>query len=296
MRRFVLASLVAFAPLGCAALFGAPAKVAHPAVVVRKDARLAVTWVGHATALVQMDDKVFLTDPVFTNTVGMVVRRSVEPGLTPEELPRLDFALVSHLHPDHLSYGSLDLVEKKVGHLLMPWGGLAYLPSYSFDASELMPWQSWERGGVRVTAVPVQHTGFRFGADFEWMREGYTGYVVQYHGLTVYFGGDTAYDDHFSRTRERFPTIDVALVPIGPIEPHDFMRTWHVDPAEAVQGFVDLGAKAMVPVHYDTFFNGRDAVGEAPRQLREAVLRHGVDPERVAVLKVGEQRVFVKKE
>lgn len=300
MRRFALATAVALGPLfalgGCA-FFRAPQKAPlHPASVVRKDARLAVTWIGHATMLVQMDDKVILTDPVFTRTVGMIVPRSTEPALTPEELPKADATLVSHLHPDHLSYGSLDRIEAKVGHLVMPWGGVAYLPRYDFDATELMPWQRWSKDGLVITAVPVDHNGFRFGADYEWMREGYTGYVVQYHGLTVYFGGDTAYDDHFTKTRQRFPSIDLALVPIGPIGRRDVMRGWHVDPREGLQGFLDLGAKTMVPMHYDTFFNASEAAGEAPRQLREAVTERGVEPERVAILKIGEQRVLVKKE
>jgi L-ascorbate metabolism protein UlaG (beta-lactamase superfamily) len=127
------------------------------------------------------------------------------------------------------------------------------------------------------------------------MPHSFTGYVVEYHGMKVYFGGDTAYEQRFFvETGQRFPDIDVALLPIGPIEPRGLMRTLHMDPREALQCFVDLGAARMVPIHYDTFVS-TDARGEALVKLAEAekIVRH--DRARPIVpLKIGEQRVFVK--
>ena len=87
---------------------------------IDKNARLAVLWIGHATALVQIDDKVILTDPVFTSSVGQLSKRLVEPGLDPENLPPVDAVLISHMHFDHLSLGSLEMIERKVRMLLMP--------------------------------------------------------------------------------------------------------------------------------------------------------------------------------
>src|SRR6185369_16546595 len=95
----------------------APHRITHP---YRPDARLAVTWIGHATALVQIDDKLVLTDPIFTEWAGAVSRRVVEPGMRPEDLPHLDAVLISHLHPDHLSTASLEMIERKVGFLVVP--------------------------------------------------------------------------------------------------------------------------------------------------------------------------------
>lgn len=298
------ALLVAVAP-GCVpgniltrnmgVLFGAPRpvpnKVRHP---YRPDARLAVLWVGHATALIQIDDKLILTDPVFTNTVGEVSKRLVEPGLDPKDLPPVDAVLISHMHFDHLSLGSLAMIEPKIRRLFVPQGGLVYIPNFAFDSRELATWTTWERGGLRITAVPVKHSGFRYGADMEWMTTSYTGYVIEYHGLAVYFGGDTAYArDHFVETRARFPSLDLALIPIAPIHPRDFMASKHVDPAEAVQAFLDLGARRMMPIHFDTFINSRDAIGEAPRVLRQVIARRGLREEQVSILAIGEQRVFI---
>jgi N-acyl-phosphatidylethanolamine-hydrolysing phospholipase D len=275
-------------------LFRSPATVDHkiryPFV---SGARLAVLWVGHATVLVQMDDKLILTDPVF-GPAGQVASRLVEAGIDPADLPPLDAVVVSHLHPDHFSLGSLETIEDRVRMLLLPPGGLGYLPRFPFESDELATWTSWERGGLRITAVPVRHSGFRYGIDDAWMKDqGFTGYVLQYHGLTVYFGGDTAYaHDDFVATRARFPPADLALLPIAPIHPREFMENKHMDPKEAVQAFVDLGAQRMMPVHFDTFINSTDAPGEPVRVLRAAMAERHLE-DRLAVLAIGEQRILL---
>ena len=271
----------------------APGKMKDP---VRPNARLAALWVGHATVLVQMDDKFILTDPVFTHTVGNVSARLVEPGLDPEDLPPLDAVLVSHLHFDHLSLGSLDLIEDKMKRLVVPEGGTVYVPSSSVPPIELRTWESFEKDGLRITATPVEHVGFRYGADVSWAVTGFTGYVVEYAGLSFYFGGDTAHSNwKHHATGRRFPDLDLAFLPIAPIHPREFMCKTHVDPAEALDLFFDLGAKRMMAIHYDTFFNSLDAMGEAPATLRKLLPERGLTEDDVAILRHGEQRVFIER-
>jgi N-acyl-phosphatidylethanolamine-hydrolysing phospholipase D len=308
LRTVVLAIGVALSVLtsGCrigragvraaGSFFDSPRPVNKGRAPVRKDARLAVLWIGHATVLVQMDDKLVLTDPVFTSSVGQLARRVVEPGLDPEHLPPVDAVLVSHMHFDHLSLGSLDTIESKVKTLLLPHGGTTYLTDFSFPAYELRTWQAWEKDGLRVTATPVDHVGFRYGIDDAWMKEAFTGYVIEYHGLKVYFGGDSAYrQEFFVETAQRFPGIDLALLPIAPIEPRNIMRLFHMDPREALQAFVDLDATRMVPIHYDTFINSTDNPGDALRELDAAQKKANLQSWRqVAPIAVGEQKVFVK--
>jgi L-ascorbate metabolism protein UlaG (beta-lactamase superfamily) len=260
----------------------------------RTDARIAVLWIGHATTLLQLDDKYILTDPVFTPSVGQVSKRLVEPGMDPDDLPPIDVTVISHMHFDHLSLGSLDVIEPKVKQLLVPKGGIVYVPNYRFETDEVARWHSWQKGDLKVTSVPVKHVGFRYGADMDWMTESFTGWVFEYHGMTVYFGGDTAYDAaNFAETRARFPHIDVALLPIAPINPRGFMRHTHVDPREAVQAFLDLGAKIMIPIHFDTFVNSGDEPGEARDLLVRTMQERGLTDEQVRILKIGEQRVIV---
>ncbi len=268
-----------------------PDKITRP---VRTDARLAVLWVGHATVLLQMDDRLILTDPVFTSTIGQLSRRLVEPGLDVENVPPIDVVLISHLHFDHLSLASLTLLERKIGTLIVPQKGLIYVPDYPFESVELPTWTTWESGGVRVTAVPVKHSGFRYGIDRGWMDTSFTGYVIEYHGLTVYFGGDTAYDrEKVAATVARFPAIDLALLPIAPIRPRAHMEDRHVDPEEATRISLELGARFFVPIHFGTFINSEDAPGDPLAALRIAAATHRLPVGMLHVLRPGEQRVLV---
>lgn len=278
-------------------LFESPRKVSKKETTATDpSARLSMIWVGHATAIVQMDDKVILTDPVFTSTVGQLSKRLVEPGFEAENLPPVDAVVVSHLHFDHFSLGSLSKIESKVRTLFLPPGGVTYLTDFGFPVVELRPWQAWEKDGLRVTAVPVDHVGWRYGIDDAWMTESFTGYVFEYHGLSVYFGGDTAYDQkNFVEAGQRFPSLDLALLPIGPIEPHSFMRRLHMDPPEAVQAFLDLGARRMVPIHYDTFVNSTDNPGDALRALEAAKKSWSLGDREILPVEIGPRRVFVEK-
>lgn len=272
-----------------------PATLAHKIRDPRRpDARLSVLWIGHATALVQMDDAFVLTDPVFTRSIGAVVQRRVEPGLDPRDLPPLAAVVISHMHLDHLSFDSLAMIEQKVRVMLLPPGTLSSVPRYAFPSRELDRWQSYDAGGVRVTAVPVRHIGGRFAIDIAWHPRAFTGYVFEHHGLSVYFGGDTAFDpDAFRATRRRFPGLNLALLPICPAEPRDFMRRVHMGPEEALDAFRLLGAERMVPVHFDTFINSSDRPGQCGQRLRRAMRERAIGDERVAILGIGEQRVLI---
>lgn len=256
-------------------------------------ARLAVTFVGHATTLLQLGDKMVLTDPVLTTAVGLVSRRSIGPGIDAEHLPALDAVLISHMHFDHLSLGSLELIESKIRKLYVPEGGLVYLTDFSFDADDVAPWETAETDGLRVTAVPAQHNGWRYVLDSAWMHA-FAGWIVQYDGMTVFFAGDTGYGPHFRAIHARFPHIDLALLPIAPIHPRSFMQHAHMDPAEALQAFEDLGADRMVPMHFDTFVNGTDTDGEARETLKTLVTQHGLR-DKVCILEIGERKAFLSR-
>jgi N-acyl-phosphatidylethanolamine-hydrolysing phospholipase D len=274
-----------------------PAKIAHKIHDPRRaDARLAVLWIGHATALVQLDDLFVLTDPVFTRNVGQLSPRLVEPGLDPSDLPPLAAVVVSHMHFDHLSYDSLAMIEDKTPVVLLPPGARASVPRYACESRELERWQSYEAGGLKITAVPVRHVGGRWGIDQAWNTRAFTGYVIAYHGLSVYFGGDTAFDEErFAETRARFPDLSLALLPICPTEPRAFMRRTHMDSREALDAFSVLGARWMVPLHFDTFINSDDRPGDCPRLLREHMRERGLDDAQVSILSIGEQRVLISK-
>jgi L-ascorbate metabolism protein UlaG (beta-lactamase superfamily) len=267
------------------------AKNEHP---VFPQVGLSVLWVGHATCLIQIGDKVFITDPIFTNTAGMISKRRIEPGILPSSIDRLDYILVSHIHFDHFSYGSLSLLPKTATILLPPGGG-EYTPEFGFsEYREMNAWTTFEADGVRITAVPVKHFDGRYGFDVAWLdHHTYTGYVIEYQGKTVFFAGDTGYDPEMFRKIGKKFTIDIALIPIAPVEPRDFMMRVHTDPKEALQIFEDVRAKFMIPIHHRTFVQGLDStLTYAQDQLKTLVVAKHLQ-DRVFILQIGEQRIVL---
>ncbi len=260
---------------------------------IKADVGLSVLWVGHATVLIEIHDEVIITDPVFTKTVGMLAKRSVEPGLDRSAISRLDAILISHLHFDHFSYGSLDMLPKEAT-LVVPPGGAAYTPDFGFaDTREAVYWQPFELGGLKITPVPVQHFGGRYGFDVSWRPEHpFTGYVVEYKGTTIFFAGDTGYNPEFFKEIGRRFRIDLALLPIAPIEPREFMQRVHTDPVEAIRIFEDLRADLMIPIHYGTFFQGLEPSPAYAQTIMERLIEERGLQSRVRLLKIGEQVVL----
>ena len=274
---------------------GEPIKVPPRMITtpILPNAKLAVSWVGHATVLIQIEDKIIVTDPLFTNTIGMLVKRYVKPGLDPALLTKVDFTLVSHIHFDHFSYGSLGMLPKN-GTLVIPVGALYYTPDFGFkDVEALKEWQEIDQGGVKITAVPAQHFSGRYGFDRQWLGGlDYTGYIIEYRGYTVYFAGDTGYNSELFKEIGRRFKIDLAILPIYPGSFTSPGSGIHVGPVGALMIFKDVGAKYMMPMHYGTFFYGSETNPMAPLdRLREVAKEEGV-LDRVVDLQIGGQRVL----
>jgi len=260
---------------------------------VLQNAKLCISWVGHATVLIQIHDKIIITDPLFTNTIGLVVKRYVKSGIDPSLLTKVDFTLISHLHLDHLSYSGLDELPKN-GTLVFPFGIERYVPDFGFNKiDELKTWDVIEQDGVRITSVPAQHFTGRYGFDRDWMGNiGYTGYVIEYNGITVFFTGDTGYNSEIFKEIGRRFKIDLAIIPIAPGSGNGLGSQVHVSPNGALAIFKDVGASLMMPVHFGTMLFGSTANPEAPlEQLRAAAASKGIT-ERIVALKVGEQRIL----
>jgi N-acyl-phosphatidylethanolamine-hydrolysing phospholipase D len=260
---------------------------------VLQNVKLSVSWVGHATALIQIHDKIIITDPLFTSTIGMVVKRFVKPGLDPSLLSKVDFTLISHMHFDHLSYGSLDVLPKN-GSLVYPAGIARYVPDFGFDKiDELKPWEMVECDSVRITAVPAQHFTGRYGIDRDWMGDiGYTGYVIEYRGICVFFAGDTGYNPELFKEIGRRFKIDLAIIPIAPSSGNGIGSRVHVSPFGALTIFKDVGATWLMPIHFGTLLFGSAANPEGPLELlRAAAANQGISS-RIIELDVGQQRIL----
>jgi L-ascorbate metabolism protein UlaG (beta-lactamase superfamily) len=127
-----------------------------------------------------------------------------------------------------------------------------------------------EHAGVRISCLPVKHFGGRWQINGDFLKYHYASFMIEAGGKTIYFGGDTAYGPHFKNIAKKFPNIDVAILPIGAYEPRWMMHENHVSPEEALQAFIDLGARVMIPMHYGTFKLSREPMDAPPRALLAA--------------------------
>jgi L-ascorbate metabolism protein UlaG (beta-lactamase superfamily) len=241
-----------------------------------------LTWIGHASWLVQLDGVSLLIDPIFSASLGPGIHRFVPPALAPADLPAIDAQLVTHNHRDHLDLPSLTAVGRPV------IGGLglaAFFGRHDLPCTELDWWAETRVGPVTVRFVPSQHWSRRGLRDTNETLWG--GFVIEGSSARLYHSGDTAYFDGFAEIGRRSGPIDAALLPIGAYDPAWFMRKQHLNPEEAVQAYRDLGARSFVAMHWGTFQLTDEPLDEPPVRLRAEWQRLGLPAAAISVPAVG---------
>ena len=241
--------------------------------------RMAVTWIGHATALVQTRGLAILTDPVWSDRASPVgfagPRRVRAPGIRLDDLPKIDVILISHNHYDHLDLATLRALWRRDRPLIVTsLGNDAILRRAGIDAVA----RDWGgtvpvAPGVAVVVERVQHWGSRWGADRN--RALWSGFTVRLPGGNIFFSGDTGYDGGgWARAAAARGPVRLAILPIGAYEPRALMRAAHMNPAEAVAVYRILGARSGLGVHWGTFQLTDEAI-DAPVQALAAAVRPG---------------------
>jgi N-acyl-phosphatidylethanolamine-hydrolysing phospholipase D len=277
---------------------GPTPSVAPDMARIQRPSAAQVTWVGHATVLVQADGLNVLTDPIFSERASPLSflgpRRAQPPGVALVDLPPIDVVVISHNHYDHLDRPSIEALARRSSQtlFLVPLG----LKGFMEDAGarrvvELGWWHSQEERGVRFMLTPVQHWSAR--GLFDRFETLWGGWAMQGPGLVWTFSGDTGYHAaDFRATRERLlpRRIDLALIPIGAYEPRWFMRDQHVNPDDAVNIARDLDARQALGIHWGTFELTDEALDQPPRDLADAKRRAGLGPGQFEVMAVGETR------
>ncbi len=232
--------------------------------------KVRITWIGHASFFVQFADHSVMVDPNWAKWHGPV-KRMRQPGLNLREVPEVDLVLVTHAHFDHLHKPSLKILQAREG-IVVPRGSKSLVKRLGFPAvHEMKIWDQLNFDELEVIHTPSHHWGARFIHD---THRDYGGYLIRAGGKSVFHCGDSAYFDGFVEIGKRFE-IDVALMPIGAYESPSG-RDVHMNPEEAVQAFADMGAKALIPMHYGTFPLGNEPHDEPVERLLTEADRLGI--------------------
>lgn len=266
-----------------------------PAFLKANRSEPTLTWVGHATFLLQLAGLNVLTDPVFSRRVSPFSfagpERLAPLGLALEELPPIDLVLVSHNHYDHLDDAAVSWLAKTNPGLqfVVPLGLKVWFAARGItQVVELDWWQGAEVGAAKVTALPAQHFSGR--SPFDRNATLWCSLLLELGGKKIYFAGDTGYSKDFADIGAAHPGIDLALLPIGAYEPNWFMRSVHVNPEEAVQMFRDLGTRHAAAMHWGTFRLTTEPLDEPPQRLCKALDAAGIAAENFFVMQHGETR------
>jgi N-acyl-phosphatidylethanolamine-hydrolysing phospholipase D len=277
--------------------------VATPAVPAPRaePGALVVTWVGHASFLVQIGGRNILTDPMWGERASPTPfagpRRWVRPGIAFSDLPPIDAVVQSHNHYDHLDDGTVRRLARAQpqARWLAPLGLAPFLRSRGVRAvAELDWWETRHDDDVTYTCAPAQH----FSARGPWDRNRtlWCSWVIAAGGRRLYFGGDSGLHPEYGSIGERCGPFDVTLLPIGAYEPRWFMRPVHMNPEEAVEAYRalarsrDHAAPTFVAMHWGTFKLTDEPMDEPPRRLRRAWAEAGLPPDRLWIPAHGETR------
>ena len=260
-------------------------------------ARAAVTFVGHSTVLIQTALGNILTDPMYSQRAGPFNRfgpeRVRQPAIRFDDLPPIAVVLLSHNHYDHCDLHTLAMLATKFDPLVVtPLGNRRLVSSTGIRRVEELDW--WEH--AQTTPLPVTLTpAHHFSARTPWDRNRalWGGFVVRAGGRSIYFAGDSAYAPFFRDIPRRLGAIDLALLPIGAYEPRWFMQAVHMNPAEAVQAHLDLGASASIGMHFGTIQLTAEGIDDPVHDLAQALREREVPPDRFATLEFGGSRALM---
>lgn len=257
---------------------------------------VSVTFVNHATFLIQVDGLNILTDPVYSERVSPVQwagpKRVHAPGVALAELPPIDVILISHNHYDHLDEATLKtlLAQQETPPLLLAGLGNSKLLATlgNSDYRDL----DWEQGvnhdGVEFLFTECRHRSGRGLTDQ--MTTLWGSFVIKTSEGNLYFAGDTGYSPHLKATGDRHGPFALSLLPIGAYEPRWFMKDVHLNPEEAVLAHRDLRSEFSIGIHFGTFQLTYEAIDQPVIDLHKALASHAIPATAFQVMQVGETR------
>ena len=215
-------------------------------------------WVGHSTFLIKKNGITILTDPVFSDRASpfknIGPKRLIPPAIPLKKLPEIDFITISHNHYDHLDIRSLkDLYSLNSNTIfLVPAGDKKLLERQKIEnVYEYEWWEGYLSDELKITFTPVQHWSKR--GLFDRNKSLWGGWFFEFNDFSIFHAGDTGYSEDFKSTRIKLGSPKYAFIPIGAYDPEWFMAESHVNPEDAVQIMLDLGAENSFGMHWATF-------------------------------------------
>jgi L-ascorbate metabolism protein UlaG (beta-lactamase superfamily) len=268
-------------------------EVRDPSEFLKSDAD-GIIWLGHASFYIRTKGVGILTDPVFGDP--RFITRFVPVPSPIEQLPRIDYVLLSHDHRDHMDEPTLRAIAQRFPNarflaglrsedVLNDWK----LPTNPVGTAGWFQEFGLNDDRVRIYFLPVRHWARRGLFDTNLRLWG--GYIIESESATIYFGGDSGYGRHYRETGELFPKIDYFLIGIGAYEPRWFMEANHNNPHDVIKAFTDSGAKYLVPMHYGTFDLSDEPPGQPLQLLRHEAEKIGV-ADRIKALAINEELRF----
>ena len=256
--------------------------------------QIKITFINHATFLIQANGINYITDPVFSERVSPLSwvgpKRYRKPGISIENLPPIDYILISHDHYDHCDIDSLFYIQQKFNSKILSGLGMSKFLSISYINSIDMDWWSglFVNEKNKVSFVPSVHWSGRYGLIGN-NRTLWGGFVIETPAGSIYFSGDTAFERPvFERIARDYPNIDIALIPIGAYEPRWFMKTHHINPDEAVKIHKIIKSKTSIAAHFGSFALSAEGEGMPEQELRSAMRKRKVKNNQFLILKHGE--------
>ncbi len=245
-------------------------RVEKPIFPRLKKGEIALTWIGHASFLIQTDRHNLLIDPNWANWL-LVVRRQRHAGIHLHHLPNIDLVLITHAHFDHLNKRTLRRVADRQP-IIVPVGVSSLVHNLGFHlVHEMNWWDQWEHDGLKITFTPAKHWGARMIHD---KHRGYGGFCVEYNGRSIYHVGDSAYFGGFREIGRRLKP-EIVLMPIGAYDPPSG-RDVHISPEQAIFAFQELGAATLIPMHFGTYRMSFEPLHEPLQRLLLASADRGV--------------------
>lgn len=215
-----------------------------------------IVWMGHSSYFIQIDGVKILIDPVFSNNASPVPAINVafkgSNIYSAEDIPEIDYLLISHDHWDHLDYPTIDSLRDKIKHVVTPIGVGSYFTQWDFPKEKISE-DDWyhtviENSDIKIDVLPAQHFSGRFFTKNQTLWGSFA-VITKNHQL--YLGGDSGYGPHFKEIGKRYGSFDIAILECG-----QYNENWpyiHMMPEQTAQAAVDLNAKSMLPVHNSKF-------------------------------------------